>query len=531
MNEEKQWQLEDYVNAVDYAHINDGYVPSPEAIEFLTFIKLVNGVKGEENKSPPMHLKMIDALIHQNDNLFVVHRGGAKTTVIHEYAYLYLAVYGGWFGFGKVDVAIYVSDTMENGVKNMREQLQFRWEDSEFLQKYISKIKFTEDRWEFTRVDGGKFFCKGFAAMTGVRGFKQYGQRPVWCGFDDLLSDKNSKSPTIIADIESVIYKAANEALHPSRRKMHWTGTPFNKKDPLYKAAGSGGWNVQVYPIAEKFPCTRQDFRGSWPDRFTYDSTKQNFDKKLLNGQIRAFNQELMLRITSDEDRLILDCDINWYSRATLLTNKAKYNFYITTDFATSEKESADYSVISVWAINNKGFWFLVDGVCKRQRMNQNLKDLFRLAQEYNPMSVGVEVSGQQGGFIDMIQARMMEHNQWFTLASDNNNNSLGIRPNGKKLTRFMTIEPWFKAGRFYFPSEWKHTHELVVEMIDEISNITPEGYKSAHDDAGDTIAMLSVMNGVKPTHVSAMTVDKSGLWEVDDDDNDSSNALNSYVV
>ena len=61
-----------------------------------------------------------------------------------------------------------------------------------------------------------------------------------------------------------------------------------------------------------------------------------------------------MLRIMSEEDRIIEDGDIQWYYHRDLIRNRANYNFYITTDFATSEKTSADFSVISVWALNNK---------------------------------------------------------------------------------------------------------------------------------------------------------------------------------
>ena len=525
-------QLEDYVNEVDYAAMNATYVPSKEAIEFLQFVKLVNGQKGEENKTPVMHLKMLDALIHQNDNLFVVHRGGAKTTIIHEYAYLYLAVYGTWFSFGEVNVGIYVSDTMENGVKNMREQLQYRWEESEFLQTYIPKAKFTEDRWEFTNVEGKRLFIKGFAAMTGVRGFKQYGQRPVWCGFDDLLSDKNSKSPTILGDIENVIYKAATEALHPSRRKIHWTGTPFSKKDPLYKAAGSGAWHVQAYPIAETFPCSEEDYSGSWPDRFTFGSTKLNYTKKLMNGKIQAFNQELMLRITSDEDRLVLDGDIRWYDRSALLKNMSAYNFYITTDFATSEEQAADYSVITVWAYNSKGYWFLVDGICQRQLMDKNIDDLFRLAQMYNPQKVGVEVSGQQGGFIQWIQKEMLTRNQWFSLASDNNSNKPGIRPVAKKLRRFNTVVPWFKSGIMYLPEDIRRTDPLIIEMEEELTSATVEGFKSKHDDAVDCVSMLSCFNPWKPSTVSTVKPkDASGIWQDDVLFQDDACDMSSYIV
>lgn len=456
-----------------------------------------------------------------------------NTTVVHEYAFLYMATYGDFFHWGPQSVCIYVSDTMENGVKNMRNQLEYRWRDSEFLQTYLPEAKFTDDSWEFTNLEGKKTFIKGFAAMTGVRGFKKYGQRPTWCGFDDLMSDKNAKSPTILADIENVIYKAAMEALHPSKRKIVWTGTPFSKADSLYKAAGSGAWNVRAFPLCEKFPCDAEEFSGSWPDRFTYESTLENYTKKHQNGKLAAFNQELMLRITSEEDRLVLDSDIMWYSRNSLLHNKGNYNFYITTDFATSEKQSADYSVISVWAINNKGFWFLVDGVCQRQTMDKNIDDLFRLAQMYKPKSVGVEVTGQQGGFIQWIQKEMMDKDVWFSLASENNNGNLGIRPVTQKLDRFQTVVPWFKAKRMFFPEEMRGTDPLVIEMEDELKFVSKEGFKSAHDDAADTISMLTVMNAWRPSHDSKMAKsDDSGIWTDDffgDDDDDE--GFGSYVV
>ena len=528
----KNKQLEDYINEVDYHKMNTEYQPSIEALQFVNFIKLVNGAKGEENKTPVMHLVMIDDLIHSGeDNLFVVHRGGAKTTVLHEYAYLYIATFGEFFDFGKVDVAMYVSDTMENGVKSMRDQLEYRWSNSEYLQQMVPEARFTDSRWEFTNIEGNKFFIRGFGATTGVRGFKKYGKRPVWCGFDDLMSDKNAKSPTILQDIEDVIYGAANEALHPSRRKITWTGTPFSKGDSLYKAAGSGAWNVKVFPLCEQFPCEREDFRGSWEDRFTYESTLINYNKKMKAGKISAFNQELMLRVVSEEDRLILDADIRWYARDTLIKNRYSYNFYITTDFATSEKQSADYSVISVWAYNNKGYWFYVDGICRRQLMDKNIDDLFRLAQEYNPQSVGIEVSGQQGGFIQWIQREMGERNQYFNLASEANNNKPGVKPVGNKLVRFNTVVPWFKAGRMYFPREWRAKHHAMIEAEDELVNASIEGFKSKHDDWLDTASMLSVLNPWKPSSVVPMQQDnKSGMWEMEDMEEEGS-ALDAYVV
>jgi hypothetical protein len=200
----------------------------------------------------------------------------------------------------------------------------------------------------------------------------------------------------VIAAVEDTVYKAVNYALHPTKNMIIWSGTPFNAKDPLYKAVESGAWKVNVFPVCEQFPCSREDFRGSWPDRFTYEYVKTQYDDAVKNGNLATFNQELMLRIMSEEDRMVQDGDIAWYKIDAVLRNKSRFNFYITTDFATSERQKADYSVISVWAYNNVGDWLWVDGICKRQLMDKNIDDLFRLVQQYKPQSVGIEINGQQ---------------------------------------------------------------------------------------------------------------------------------------
>ena len=63
--------------------------------------------------------------------------------------------------------------------------------------------------------------------------------------------------------------------------------------------------------------------------------------------------------------------------------------------------------MISVWAYDSGGNWTWVDGVCERQTMDTTIDDLFRLVQEYSPQGVGVEVTGQRGGFIQWIQREM----------------------------------------------------------------------------------------------------------------------------
>lgn len=525
-----QIKVEDLLNDINYGE-NGDYVPSQFAIEFIEFIKLVNGAEGESHKSPVVHYRMLDNLIEDNgkDTINMCHRGMAKTTLLGEYLFLYLAVFGRLPNFGQVDLALYVSDSIENGVKNMRKNLEFRWENSEFLKKYIPTTRFTDVRYEFTNIDGKKFIVKGYGAKTGVRGAKEMGIRPQLAVLDDLVSDEDARSATVIESIEATVNKAVEYALDPTKKKVVWSGTPFNAKDPLYKAVESGAYNVNVYPVCKKFPCEPEEFEGSWGDRFSYEYVLGQYNKAKQSGMSDTFNQELMLRIMSDDDRLIQDNEIKWYNYHDLVRNLGNYNIYITTDFATSEKTASDFSVISVWALNNNNDWFWVDGICKRQLMDANINDLFYLAAKYKPMSVGIEVSGQQGGFIPWIQKEMMDRNCFFNLASENNSNNPGIRPTTNKMQRFNIVVPWFKAGKMYFPKNMEQSAPMR-QCMDEIKLVSPSGFKSKHDDFSDTISMLALMNTWVPGEGQVLIEHSNGLWGEDEYEEDDL-SYQSYLV
>ena len=526
--------LDEWLNEVDYSSLTDGsYVPSEFALIFLNFIKLVNGVEGESNKTPPVHLKMLDKIVGDSDYIVnLCFRGAAKTTLFFEYFILFLAFYGYLPNFGEIDYLIYVSDSMENGVKSARKNVEFRYENSEFLKEWVPYAHFTDNFIEFRNKDGKKLACKMFGAKTGIRGTKLFGKRPVMAILDDLISDDDATSRVQMQAIKDTVYKGVDYALDPMRRKVIFNGTPFAKDDIMIEAVESGAWDVNVWPVCEQFPCSREEFRGAWEDRFDYDFLMKAYQRAVLNGKVAAFMQEMMLRISSDEERLIQDGDIREYSRKSLLEYKSAYNFYITTDFATSENQSADFSVISVWAYNAQGDWFWVDGVCERQTMDKSVNDLFRLVQEYRPQSVGIEVTGQQGAFIKWLQGEMMNRNIWFNFASSEKSGAPGIRPVVNKLTRFNLVVPLFKAGKMYFPAEMKAS-KIMGHFYSQMKLATHNGLKGK-DDCIDTISMLMYLNAWKPSadQVKNPSMGHNGgpTWD-DDEIEEEVFTINSYVV
>ncbi|MDR5839333.1 hypothetical protein [Caballeronia sp. LZ034LL] len=524
-------ELDVWLDQVNYQELNSlSYKPSEFALTFMNFIKLVNGEQGESHKTPPVHLKMLDKVVDSQSDYIanLCFRGAAKTTLFFEYLTLFLAVFGYIPKFGKVEAMIYVSDSMDNGVKSARKNIEFRYNNSEFLQHWIPEATFTDNYLEFKSKDGHRLGVKMFGAKTGIRGTKIFGKRPTFCVLDDLVSDDDSKSKAAMIAIKDTVYKGVNHALDPTKRKIVFNGTPFNKEDILIEAVESGQWDVNVWPVCERFPCEESEFVGAWPDRFTYKFIKEQYDMHLGNGKLAAFMQELMLRISSDEERLVQDGEVRWYSRKNLLANRNSFNFYITTDFATSEKTTADFSVISVWAYNSNGDWFWVDGICQRQKMDKTLNDLFRLVQEYKPQQVGIEITGQQQGFISWLQNEQISRNIWFSFASSEKSGSPGIRPITDKLSRFNLVVPWFKAGKMFFPEEMKHS-VIMGEAMGQIKLVTSSGIKGK-DDFVDTVSMLAFLKPWRPSDSAPATPDEVQIYE-DEEQHSEPSGLATYIV
>lgn len=523
-------ELDEWLDGVSYSFLNSSdYIPSSFALGFMNFIKLVNGEQGESHKTPPVHLAMLDKVTQPSSYVAnLCFRGAAKTTLFMEYLCLYLGVFGELPGFGKVEGMIYVSDSMDNGVKSARKNIEFRYQNSPFLQHYIPKAIFTDAYIEFQNQSGHRIGIKMFGAKTGLRGTKIFGKRPVLAILDDLVSDDDSKSKAAMIAIKDTIYKGVNHALDPTRRKVIFNGTPFNKEDILIEAVESGAWDVNVWPVCERYPCSKEEFCGAWEDRFSYEYVKDQYELAVKTGKLSAFLQELMLRITSEEERLVQDAEIRWYKRGNLLENKSSFNFYITTDFATSVKQTADFSVISVWAYNAQGDWFWVDGICERQTIDKSWDDLFRLVQQYRPQQVGVEVSGQQQAYIKLLQKEMMERNIWFNFASSEKSGEPGIRPIQDKLSRFNLVVPFFKAGKMYFPAEMKDSI-IMGQCMGQLRLATQSGLKGK-DDFLDTISMLGYLMPWKPSESAPATPDEIDIWENDNHHTETA-GLASYLV
>ncbi|HEG8181457.1 TPA: hypothetical protein SFZ80_001737, partial [Campylobacter coli] len=139
---------------------------------------------------------------------------------------------------------------------------------------------------------------------------------------------------------------------------------------------------------------------------------------------------------------------------------------------------------------HNKDF-ILVDGYISQDPVSDMINNLFRLVQKYNPMEVGIEVTGQQGGFVSWIRDQQVSKNVYFNINE--------VRPTSDKFGRFVLFSPNFHAKKM-FVSKFMEDTEYFRELEDELFKTTKKGFKSKHDDVLDTISMLQYLELFAPS-------------------------------
>lgn len=520
----QQVQIQQLLANTDYSFKN--FIPSTEALMLFQFIKEVNNGK-EEHDSPLVHALMIDKMCNPSRRTAIMaFRGCAKSSLI-EYFILYLACFGELGSIKDPKFIMFIANNIEKGVKTFRNGLEGKYQNSPFLQKMIPNQNLrlqgvdpkgktfnlsdndlddiqnagrsiTDVRITFKNINGQPLTIQNFGIVTGVRGSRENNTRPTMAIIDDILKDDDANSDTIISKIEDIIYNNIPYALHPTKQKMIWVGTPFHSNDPLYKAIESGVWDSLVLPICEKFPCEEKDFKPAWPDRFTYNVVQSLYDDANAKGDRRGFYQEIMLQVVSDELRLVRDDNIHHLDNLPH-QKESFFNYYITTDFAFSEKTSADNSVISVWALTNNDDLILVDGICEKQPIDLTIRELFRLIAFYKPLQVGMEITGQQQGFVSWVKKEMYKTNIYFNIKE--------VRPTKDKLSRFLAIVPRFHSNKVMISSNLRNKQsKLYIELMDELQKATIQGFKSKHDDVLDTISMLLDLDLYTPYSNTAIT-------------------------
>ena len=556
-------------NALDVVDLTfKNYTPSRDAIDFFNIVRMVMGEDPEVGNSKMQYFLVdmvfgnvkrenfpysdeINSKIRLNSKkiAIIASRFSAKSTIITAFMPIYIAVTGKLPGFGNVMFWVGFGDSQQAGAKVQANTIRDMCSDSAFCKDYFEKMRFTDEECEFLRKGEGSVKSRSFmfkvkgAAGGSVRGIRYKTERPQIFSFDDAIKNEaDASSPIIMAKLKSMIYSDAANALG-RKGKIIIVNTPFNKTDPVYKALESGVWTPVCIPICEKISLDlrKDQYVGSWEEMKSYEEVMERYEDAYYGDTLREFNQELMLRIASEGDKLIKKGQIQWFDRSLLEKQLSGYNLYMTTDFTASNSKKGDYSGAFLWAVSSDGSWFLLDMALKKMGIEEQYGPVFRMAQEWGTkygrnVTVGVEVDGQQQLNIYALKKMMIERNVYFTFATQigKQYGEPGVSrrfSGGKKHEQFMRVHPMFQAGKIFFAEELKGSPDMD-ELLNELQYITYEAITSEHDDGLDCVSMIPLMTVNYPaanmvSHVAAKTAPT--MWGFEDDVNSEPDGYAGY--
>jgi predicted phage terminase large subunit-like protein len=212
-----------------------------------------------------------------------------------------------------------------------------------------------------------------------------------------------------------------------------------------------------------------------WPDRLTrasLDSLKkvlgtigfasqyQQSPVPLSGGQ---FKQAWFRYFTEEREYYALDTgtSIRHVFKETCTT-------IFTIDLAISTKTTADWTVISIWALTPEKELILIDRVRERFDNPQQQKQIQVLYFRYNPAYILIENVAYQLALIQQLLQQGIP--------------ARAYKPVKDKVSRASTAAVFYEAGRVYHPKG----RSWLVEWEDELL-MFPMG---THDDQVDTVSM-----------------------------------------
>ena len=344
---------------------------------------------------------------------------------------------------------------------------------------------------------------------------------------DDVIKNEaEAYSDVIMKNVNTALSSDAINAMRAKKTQFVLINTPFHKNDPVYMSMENGVFTPLAIPICKEIrdDLTEEEFIGVWPEMHDYQSVMERYLNAKGNNNLRSFYQELMLRVTSEEDRMVQDDMIEWYNRVSIEKYLNNYNLYITTDLTSSSEGTGDYSAVYLWAVNFNQDYFLIDMSLKKQSIGDQYNEILRMVQKWcsnRYVEVGIEVDGQQRLNIYALKELMLKRNVFFTFARQKGaaygKEGISSRAaGGSKFDRFRMVYPLLQSHKIHFPNELKLSPDMN-ELLNELKYVSFTGFKSKHDDGLDAISQLVMIDMMFPSEAITTAEDDDKLTSVND--------------
>lgn len=319
--------------------------------------------------------------------------------------------------------------------------------------------------------------CKNGATLVAKSyGSKMRGFHPGWIICDDFLNDSVIYSEEQRNKYISFFHSVIMNMIIPGGQVIN-VGTPYSNKDLFSDLKGKPKWKVFEYPAI--FP----DGSLLWDNRHNMESL---LDKKVTQGSL-IFSREILVRPVSSDSTIfpwsILERSFIGMDEYTLVNNiwshpKKFKKVAVGCDYAISANIGADFSVFTVWGVDDlDNYWLLYMYRKQGASYNEQIATMKKINQDFSPTVIMVETNQMQMIFSQGAREAglpIVDHNT--------GTNKYDLK------SGLPSIAILFEQNKIKLPRGDQNSRDLTDMMCMEFSTVTfTEKGKlesvSAHDD------------------------------------------------
>ncbi len=394
-------------------------------------------------------------------------RGSAKSTIVSLSFPL-------WAILGKLNVkfVLILGQTQAQArqhLKNLKDEI----ERNELLRKDLGPFEEREDEWNSSSIVLPLLGARITAASTetSVRGIRHGQHRPQLIICDDIEDLNSAKTK----EGRDKTYQWLSGEVIPAGSPQTRTFLIGNllHEDCLLKRFERGIKEGTIGGIYHEYPLINADGKCLWAGK--YPTEESITEERMRIGSEAAWQREFMLRIISDQERVVHPEWIQYYDHIPAETNP--HFLYTATglDLAISKSDTADYTTM----VSAKVF-----------REKENLS-IYILPNPVNEHLTAMETVERAKGLSDSISSR---HSHYFyvedvgyqaamvELLEDAGLESEGVKTKGQdKRGRLTLAANMVQSGKVFFPKEG------AEQLLLQLTGFGTERY----DDLADAFAIL----------------------------------------
>jgi len=472
------------------------YTPKEASIEHFSWVNTV--MEPFPVETPKMHYQLIDHIAEAPKKEIegtvtvrvnaVVHREGAKTTVLTQQTVMKAAMTGSFINIGEVTNIVIFSETKTMAMDILAD-IYNMWESSEALYETVPLAKKrngkykgnTLDHYCFVAANGNHVHIQAKGAGEGMRGTKKDGERPQVVILDDILGEEQLTSKKQRKKTIKWFYSVVVPATSGLKNMVLSVGTPMVEDDLITSMLYAKSYHSIFLPICQNWNEEGINLISNWRGLHPPQKIFNDFIEAKEMDAENEFYREKLLQFRNDKMRLFKDEYFREYNYADIRHKLHEMNIYSTMDLAVSTKEHNDYTVILTIAVDKEDNWFIIDIGSGKFNPRQTINELFRQAKRFRPQMVKAEKAALQQVLDWFIVEEMTKQGVYFPIEGLTNNSVVS------KEYRIMGLQPKMQANKIYFPKDIKQ--EEITMLIDELKGFTKEGSTTKHDDHADCLA------------------------------------------